>query len=197
MTRLDTVKRHLKAGQSYRRADVARWSKSVDRDLRALVGQGVLKKLQTGLYYRPRRSSFGEVPVADKDLVRTFLKDSRFLLFSPNAYNSLGVGTTQLYNKQVVYNHKRHGDFKLGGRTYAFRVKPYFPTQSVTEEFLLVDLVNNLGELAEDRRALRGRVHERALTMNATKLRNAANRYGSVATRKFFEVALATVSESA
>jgi len=56
-------------------------------------------------------------------LVGGFLKDDRFLLTSMNAYNALGVGTTQLYSKKTVYNHKRHGDFTLGGMTYAFRVK--------------------------------------------------------------------------
>jgi hypothetical protein len=34
------------------------------------------------------------------------------------------VGTTQLYDKTVVYNHKRHGNFSLGGRKFDFRVKP-------------------------------------------------------------------------
>lgn len=60
-----------------------------------------------------------------------FLKDDRFLLTSPNAYNALGLGTTQLYNRRVVYNHKRHGKFVRGGRTYDFRVKPHFPRQVV------------------------------------------------------------------
>src|SRR6266567_8389334 len=46
---------------------------------------------------------------------------------APNAYNSLGVGTTQLYDKTVVYNHKRHGPVSLGGRVFDFRVKPSFP----------------------------------------------------------------------
>ncbi|RYG31935.1 hypothetical protein EON81_21775, partial [bacterium] len=41
-------------------------------------------------------------------------QDNRFLVTSPNAYNTLGVGTTQLYNKKTVYNHKRHGNFTLG-----------------------------------------------------------------------------------
>lgn len=64
------------------------------------------------------------------------------------AYNSLGVGTTQLYDKTVVYNHKRHGESQLGNRKFAFRVKPRFP-KSLTREFLLVDLVNNVDRLAE------------------------------------------------
>ena len=70
---------------------------------------------------------FGKAPAQDDELVATFLKDDRFLLASPNAYNSLGVGTTQLYDKTVVYNHKRHGEYALGGRKFDFRVKPAFP----------------------------------------------------------------------
>lgn len=44
--------------------------------------------------------------------MRNRLKDARFLLTSPNAYNGLGVGTTQLYARAVVYNHKGHGAFE-------------------------------------------------------------------------------------
>lgn len=39
--------------------------------------------------------------------------------------------------------------FKLGNRTFDFRVKPRFPNELSTE-FLFVDLYNNLDELAED-----------------------------------------------
>ncbi|WP_426032776.1 hypothetical protein [Caulobacter sp. DWP3-1-3b2] len=66
---------------------------------------------------------------------------------------SLGVGTTQLHNKTVVYNHKRHGKFALGGRTYDFRMKPAVP-KKLSREFLLVDLVNNLDQLGEDPRGI-------------------------------------------
>ena len=82
-------------------------------------------------------------------LIGAFLGDDRFLLVSPNAYNGLGVGTTQLYNTPVVYNHKRHGIFELDGRPYDFRLRPSFPKQ-VSEEFLLVDLLHNAERLAED-----------------------------------------------
>jgi hypothetical protein len=58
----------------------------------------------------------GEFPA----LVKAFLKTDRFVLTSPNAYNQLGLGTTQLYNKRVVYNQKRHGTFPLGNRLVTF-----------------------------------------------------------------------------
>jgi len=189
MNRLEQLKRHLRPGRVYRRADLAQWSKSVDRHARELVDQGVLQKLRNGLYHYPKASAFGRVPPDEKELVRTFLKEDDFLLTSPNAYNALGVGTTQLYNSRVVYNHKRHGHFTLGGKPFEFRRKPRFPRQ-LTEEFLLVDLLNNLSELAEDPAAVRERARAKAKELNADKLRRAARDYGKVATRKFFELAL-------
>ncbi len=108
------------------------------------------------------------------------------MVTSPNAYNSLGVGTTQLYNQRTVYNHKRHGQFKLGNRSFDFRIKPHFP-KKVTEEFLLVDLVNNLDTLAEDQKAVLKRIFSKAMTMDEEKLREAIAEYGNVKTQKLLD----------
>lgn len=189
MKRSEQLKRHLHPGRVYRRADLSQWSKSVDRHLRELVDLGVLQKLQNGLYYYPKLSIFGQVPASERELVRRFLKEDDFLLTSPNAYNTLGLGTTQLYNIRIVYNHKRHGRFTLGELTFDFRRKPRFP-RKLTEEFLLVDLLNNMSELAEDTEALSMRVRIKAKELNARKLRLAARNYGKVATRKFFNQVL-------
>jgi hypothetical protein len=96
------------------------------------------------------------------------------------------VGTTQLYDQTVVYNHKRHGEFPLGGRKFSFRVKPHFP-KSLTREFLLVDLVNNLDALAETKSEVLDRVKQRTATFDGPRLRRAVRDYGSVRTRKFFD----------
>jgi len=193
VSRLEQLKKHLSPGNVYRRADLGQWSKSVDRHAQALVKVGVLKKLRNGMYYYPKQSFFGSVPAEERALVSTFLKEDDFLLTSPNAYNVLGTGTTQLYNVRFVYNHKRHGRFTLGGQTFEFRRKPRFP-KKLTEEFLLVDLVNNLSELAEDREALRARAQSKAKEMDSQRLQNAAKKYGKVSTQRFFKQALADVS---
>jgi hypothetical protein len=189
MTKLNEFKKRLKPGRAYRREELVRWSTSVDRHLKQLVEEGVLKKLSGGLYAYPKETAFGPAPVSDKDAVSAFLKDDRFLLASPNAYNSLGVGTTQLYDKTVVYNHKRHGEFQLGGRKFAFRVKPRFP-KSLTKEFLLVDLVNNVDQLTEAKDEVLKRVMERATSSDNPRLRRAVREYGNERTKKLFERAL-------
>ena len=123
MSRLVELKSHLKQGHVYRREDMSQWSNAIDRHLDKLVEEGVLEKLSQGLYYVPKTSVFGKVPPEEDVLVQSFLKDDRFLLLTPNFYNSLGVGTTQLYNKKIVYNHKRHGKFILGNREFEFQLK--------------------------------------------------------------------------
>jgi len=185
MKKVEQLKRHLKPGQVYRREELAEWSNAVDRHLKELLADGTLTKLAGGLYYCPKRTAFGEAPAEDEELVESFLKDDRYLLASPNAYNALGLGTTQLYNETVVYNHKRHGKFDLGGRVFDFRVKPCFP-KTLSREFLLVDLVSNVNRLAEDREQVLSRVRDQVATMDRPRLARTAHEYGSARARKFF-----------
>jgi hypothetical protein len=173
----------LQAGHVYRREDLARLSNAVDRHLHELVSTGLLKKLAQGLYYAPKPSKFGPLPPTDEQVVRGFLRDKDFLVFSPSSYNTLGLGTTQLYNSTLVYNYKRHGVFKLGNRQFNFRVKPRFPKKLKTE-FLFVDLLNNLEELAEDRDTVLSQARTKLLSFDPSRLQEALDSYGNMATRK-------------
>lgn len=173
----------LQAGRVYRREDLARLSTAVDRHLRELVATGRLKKLAQGLYHAPKKSSFGLLPPSDDRVVGGFLRDKDFLVFSPSAYNSVGLGTTQLYNRTLVYNHKRHGVFKLGNREFDFRIKPRFPNK-LTPEFLFIDLLNNLEELAEDRDAVLRQARSKLSSFDSTRLQRAVDSFGNAATRR-------------
>ena len=107
-------------------------------------------------------------------------------LCSENAYNSLGVGTTQLYNEKLVYNYKRDGRHMLNGRSFYFLKRPRFPTKS-SQEFLLVDLMNNLHLLAEDKESVLKNATEKAQYMDRSKLMRAVHSYAGARARKFFE----------
>ena len=186
MSKLEQLQRHLKRGKVYRRSDLSKWSKSVDRHLEKLVSNGTLQKLSQGLYLYPELTAFGAAPPEEEVLVRSFLKDSRFLVTSFNSYNALGVGTTQLYNKKTVYNHRRHGDIMLGGKIYSFKLKPHFP-RKVTPEFLLVDLLNNIENLAEDPNEILAKVRTRAVTMDRKKLKRSLEDYGNLRAKRVLE----------
>ena len=178
MSKVAELKSYLKRGMVYRRSDLTKWSNAVDRHVVVLLKNGTLQRLNTGIYYYPKESVFGNTPPDEETLVRAFLKDDHFLLTSLNDFNSLGVGTTQLYNKRVVYNHKRHGEFKLGGKTFSFQVKHRFPKKA-TLEFLLVDLCNNIHLVAEDPGFLIKNVTAKVNEMDLNKIKRSVKEYGN------------------
>ena len=182
MATLDDLRRRVKPGRVYRRKDLAAWSTSVDRHLRQLVDEGSLQKVSGGLYMAPRQTRFGPAPAETATLVGRFLGDDRFLVVSPNAYNGLGVGTTQLYNAPVVYNHKRHGRFELDGRPFDFRQRASFPKR-LSEEFLLVDVLHNADRLAEEPEAVRRRAVARARELDRKRLVKAVDDFDSARVR--------------
>lgn len=144
-------------------------------------------KLSRGIYYYPKESVFGKTPPEEKDVVRAFLNDDRFLLTSFNAYNSLGVGTTQLYNERIVYNHKRHGVFILGNRKFKFQIKRNFP-EKLSIEFLLIDLINNIDKLAEDKDNVLKKALIKANQIDKNKLKHFVTCYGNIKTKRKFKI---------
>jgi hypothetical protein len=176
----------MRPGRVYRRQDLEVSSTAVDRDLATLVASGVVRKVASGLYCRPRKNRFGETPPQDRELVRAFLKTNDFLLTSYNHYNQLGLGLTQVYNTYRVYNHKRSGAFRLDGKHFRFLQVPAYPPK-LTKEFLLVDLLNNLRELPDDTELVLGNLTSRLDEFDRESLRAQLERYGRPAARRALE----------
>ena len=183
---METLRQKIKPGHVYRRSDLEYYSSAIDRHLGMLTKDGSLIKLSQGVYYAPKSSKFGWVPPDDVVLVESFLKDSDFLMVKPNVYNTLGLGLTQLYNTTWVYNHKRKGEFKFNGKSFEFKIKSSFPNQ-LTKEFLLVDLLNNLDELAEDQNQTIKRLPENLSSFNNEELMRVAQQYGSGRTKQLLK----------
>ena len=187
---MNTVKEFAESlvpGAVYRREDVEQTAPGdTDYLLKKLCKEGALKKIQHGLYYHPALTYFGEKFPNEHMLLKSFLRTSDFLCVSPNDYNSLGLGTTQLYNMTYVYNAKRNGLFEFLGRKYRFFKKFNFPLK-VTREFLVIDLLNNLKLLAEDDAKIKRVLIEQVKRFDAKALFSMAERYGKIGTKKFIK----------
>jgi len=176
----------MKPGQVYRRKKLVAFSKSVDRDLSKLLKAGEVKKVSPGMYLKREKSQFGPLPPDDRELVRTFLGDHRFLITSFNNYNSLGLGLTQLRNDTIVYNRKRHVKTKLGSKTFVFKNVREFP-RHLSKEFLVVDLLNNLNEVGEPEDQVLSNLKAKIPEYDKVKLAQMSSRYGKVRTQKLLE----------
>ncbi len=199
MRRTETLiklKEQLIPGHVYRRADLASFSSNVDRHLVRLVADGYLNKLSQGMYAAPKSTAFGEAPPESWSLLRTFLKDDHFVVYGPSHFNTLGLGTTQLYNRMVVFNRKRVGEFTLAGRTYLFHRWREAPKQ-VTPEFLVVELMNRLDELAEDRDQVVEKLKNKLKEFDRRRLLYSARHYGTLSTQRRLQALMKSGSEEA
>ena len=183
---MNTLLQHIKQGEVYRRSDLEYYSTAIDRQLAQLIKGGKLVKLNQGLYYVPKQSKFGVVPPDDHLLVERFLKDEDFLFVSPNAFNTLGLGLTQLYNTMWVYNHKRNGEFLLNGKSFEFKIKNAFP-RNITREYMLIELLNNLESLAEDKTYIVDKLTKNVLSFNMDALMKATQKYGGGSTKQILK----------
>ena len=181
-TTLNRMKESLLEGAVYRRSDFTDLSSNVDRNLAKLVKVGALRKLQNGLYLCPKKTPFGESTPDENELLEKFLNDDHFVVYGPSMFNRLGLGTTQLYDKKVVFNRKRHGEMKLGSRSYYFYRWREAP-KKLSKEFLLVEMFNRLNELAEDQEMVVNNFKKKVGDFNLMKLYKALNRFGTKSTQ--------------
>lgn len=180
---LEQMKSKLVPGKVYRRASFKKMSTNVDRNLAKLVDDGQLKRLSKGLYLAPKKTTFGDALPDEQSLLENFLNDDHFVVLNPNQFNALGLGTTQLYNQTVVFNRKRVGEFCLGGRTYYFHRWREAP-KKLTLEFLVIQMLNRLDSLAEDKNMVLLNFRKKLNTYNVRKLLYNAEHYGTMSTQK-------------
>ena len=164
----ERLKKTMKAGRVYRRQDLSEFSSAVDRDLKTLIKTNQVSKLANGLYCRPQKNHL-DAPPDDRALVRAFLKTRDFLLIS--------------HNGLMVYNHKRAGNFQLGGRPFKFRLVPAYPVRA-SQEYLLVDRLNNLRRFPDDAAAVLGNLKAGLKELDRDKVVRCLERYGSPAAKR-------------
>lgn len=172
----------MKPGRVYRRQDLKSATTAIDRDLKTIVACGRARKLAGGLYCLTGTKPFGAASPEEKELVRAFLKSGDFLLASHNDFDQLGLGPTQPYDSRVVYNHKRSGDFLLGGKRFRFRIVRAYP-KSLSTEYLLVDLLNHAGKFPGVADRIIENMSSNPGTPDCEKLAACLARYGSLRAR--------------
>ncbi len=183
MNSLEKMRRKLKPRAIYRREDFINLSSNVDRRLKTLVLEKALLKIQNGLYMCPETTTFGKALPEETQLLKSFLKDDRFVVYDLNLFNSLGLGLTQLHNKRIVFNRKRHGDFQFNGKPYHFYRWREAP-KKLSKEFLYVEFLNRFNKLAEDTVKHNKLLKRQLRKLDQKKLQRTVKAYGKESTKK-------------
>ena len=186
MNSLEKMRRKLKPRTTYRREDFINLSSNVDRHLKTLISEKALVKIQNGLYMCPEETPFGKALPEETQLLKTFLKDDRFVVYDLNMFNSLDLGLTQLHNKRIVFNRKRHGEFQFNGKRYSFYRWREAPSK-LSKEFLYVDFLNRFDKLAEDNVKNKKLLKRQLRKLDQKKLQRVVKNYGKESTKKKFQ----------
>jgi hypothetical protein len=168
----------LDAGKVYRTSHLARWGANPTRLANRLESEGRLEKLSQGLFYAPVKSRFGAVPPSDEALLDAFFDGSPWTLTGPPRWNALGLGSTQLFARPLVYNTKRTGTVRIGRRTFELR-RVSFPAEP-NAEWYVVDLLRNAESvgLTQEKLATRLRAGLEEGRFSANALAEMAARFG-------------------
>lgn len=187
LIRLNSLAKKLPEGRVYRAHELSKFSTSVSRDLKEMVEKGYLNYLGKGMYYKPKKLGKFDVPPSREDLLAKFLKTKDFMVRSVSDYNNLRLGTTQLFNEIYVYNKRRAGAVQLGKTTYHFKRKK-FPSTNY-DEYLLVDMLNNIEKLGENRNDLLYTLEcrwNKDLGLDKEVVLKFAKKYGKYWVKKYF-----------
>lgn len=173
----------LRPGRVYRTRQLAAWSANATRLAKRLVEAGELLPLAHGLFVHPAKSRFGPVPPEDSELMRAFLDGEPFVFTGPDRWNALGLGTTALHAKTLVYNTKRSGSFKLGQRPFQLR-RVAFP-KAAPPEWFVVDLFEHSDQAGAQPEALAKALASslKQKRFDPLKLKKMAEAYGSKKTQ--------------
>jgi hypothetical protein len=180
----------LQDGRVYRTEEFCDVDSNPTRLVKRLVAQGRLTPLRHGLYYAPRASSFGPVPPREDALLRAFFRGRPYLMTGPSFWNALGLGTTMVEARPLVYNTTRSGPVELAGRLFELR-RARFP-RPATPEFLVVDLLENRNRAGLDAEVAHHALAEalKAGRFSGAVLEDMAERFGTKLTQAFVRSAL-------
>ena len=185
--RLANLSSGMVAGQIYRAGEIEGLSKDSSRDLNDLLKAGLICRAGPGLYYKPRKLAGRAIPANTECILQKFLRSDQFLVRHISDFNKLGLGTTQHAAVTYVYNRKRSGAIELDGRKYMFVMRKL--PQAQTNEYLLVDMLNNLTSLGEDSRYFLQKLATTLpkMDLNMNKLLAIAEEYGKRWVKRYLE----------
>lgn len=184
----------LTPGQVFRTATLRRWGQNPTRLAQRLEREGRVQRLGHGLLYVPRVTKFGVAPPGEEALLDALLDGTPHLVTGPPRWNALGLGSTALHVRPLVYNTKRTGTFTLAGRTFELR-RVAFPRE-VTAEWFVVDLLHNADSVGQDRADLARHLASalRRGRFDGTKLLDMADQFGTRAERDIVRQAVREAS---
>lgn len=124
---------------------------SIFKVLERMVKKGELKRAEKGLYYIPKKSIFGELPLTIKDFIQKYLYlgDKRIgYITGVNLFNRYGL-TTQLSNSIEIATNTRKNPREFDGIKIKFIQNKALITEENIKYLEILDILKNLKNIPD------------------------------------------------
>lgn len=106
--------------------------------------------IQKGLYYRPKNTRFGTVPISEKDIVDHYIKDNQGIVVGYRLFNQKGL-TTQISKRVEVLSSAVPGKKKNIHNIYVMNISisltpetiPIIETLEILQNYKSIEDINN------------------------------------------------------
>lgn len=101
------------------------------KTLERMCKKGFLVHLTKGLYYRPKNTRFGTVPISEKDIVDHYIKDNQGIVVGYRLYNQKGL-TTQISKCVEILSSAVPGKKKNIHNVYVMNINISLTPETIT-----------------------------------------------------------------
>lgn len=120
------------------------------KTLERMCKKGILVHLTKGLYYRPKNTRFGTVPISEKDIVDHYIKDNQGIVVGYRLFNQKGL-TTQISKRVEVLSSAVPGKKKNIHNIYVMNISisltpetiPIIETLEILQNYKSIKDINN------------------------------------------------------
>ena len=120
------------------------------KTLERMCKKGFLVHLTKGLYYRPKNTRFGTVPISEKDIVNHYIKDNQGIVVGYRLYNQKGL-TTQISKRVEILSSAVPGKKKNIHNVYVMNINisltpetiPIIETLEILQNYKSIEDINN------------------------------------------------------
>lgn len=120
------------------------------KTLERMCKKGFLVHLTKGLYYRPKNTRFGTVPISEKDIVDHYIKDNQGIVVGYRLYNQKGV-TTQISKRVEILSSAVPGKKKNIHNVCVMNISisltpetiPIIETLEILQNYKSIEDINN------------------------------------------------------
>lgn len=120
------------------------------KTLERMCKKGILVHLTKGLYYRPKNTRFGTVPISEKDIVDHYIQDNQGIVIGYRLFNQKGL-TTQISKRVEVLSSAVPGKKKNIHNVYVMNISisltpetiPIIETLEILQNYKSIEDINN------------------------------------------------------